>query len=357
MVSTAEADGDADPPGHDLVEVGVARVVVVEAVAGEAEIGEQVGRPARRGSGRSNRRPARRAGASSAATSRSGRKRRGHQQRGLVEGQLGLRAGHHLAEALSQTPGVHGRHGSGGPGYGPAPCIPGSFAAATPRPSRGDHGRHRADVVTYRQLDDEANRLAHAAQGAGPAPGRPRRLLHREPGALPTPWPGARTTPGSSTRPSAPASPPRRRPTSSTTAAPGSSSPRRSWPSWPPSWSALTPGVELRLLVPARRPGVGAGLRATTPRRIGRASGRAAGRSGGRQRHALQLGHHRSAQGRQGARRRRMPLDTPTARQRPVHAAVRRDRRTPCTSPRPRSTTPLRCASAWPCTSRAARWW
>ncbi len=53
------------------------------------------------------------------------------------------------------------------------------------------------EVVTYAELDAAANRLSPAAPRRRPAAGRPRRLLHGEPPALPRGRAGAATTPGS----------------------------------------------------------------------------------------------------------------------------------------------------------------
>ena len=107
---------------------------------------------------------------------------------------------------------------------------------------------------------------------------------------------------------------------------------------------AETPGVELRLMLDGTIDGYES-LRGRR-RRASRPSRCRTGVEGDR--HALLVGHHRPAQGRQGAAARR------AARQRRPALVRARDRccsastPTPCTSPPRRCTTPRRCASAWP---------
>ena len=75
----------------------------------------------------------------------------------------------------------HGGHGTGG--Y-VAAMFPGTFAATAPDEPAVIMATS-GEVVTYRQLDEEANRLSHVLRAAGLQAGRPRGALPRELGPVP----------------------------------------------------------------------------------------------------------------------------------------------------------------------------
>ena len=92
----------------------------------------------------------------------------GDHEGGLVEGEGGLGAVHDLAETVEREHPVS-RVATAPAGYVSGPCTP-APTPHDPRPAGRDHGRS-GEVVTYRQLDERSNRLAHLLRGAGPAAG------------------------------------------------------------------------------------------------------------------------------------------------------------------------------------------
>ena len=205
------------------------------------------------------------------------------------------------------------------------------------------------EVITYAELDAEANRLSHAASAA-PACSRAttsRSAWRTTPASSRSS--GARTTPASTTR---------RISSRLTTRGARLHRQRLRRPGLHhlelqgrPGRRARRPrrrGVKLRLMLDGTIDGYECYEAAVA------AQPADAARRGPRRgpRHALLLGHHRPAQGRQG---RRCPTRRSARRADGVTgalpAAVRRRRATPSTSRPRRSTTPPRCASAWPRTA------
>ena len=196
-----QRDRDAEPAGHDLVEVGVAGVVVVGRLPAKPRSTKRwATRPS--SVGPAQRRPARRAGRARASTSRSGRACVAISSDGVVEREVVARCGDQLGEPFAWPPrrkryrataALRVRRAAG------RLALPGDACTRTSRrPHRTRPPSSWAAPATSSPTPSSTTRPTGSRSSSGPPACSP---ATTSPSASRTtrgssPSPGARTTPG-----------------------------------------------------------------------------------------------------------------------------------------------------------------